>query len=305
MAKYAENLIGNWEFDQYEPLREVAQIGYQTNWDKLTNDLNNLNEQLAQNFKNARISHNKALLDNSIASYANMYNAENNLANRGLTGSGLMNVYNAENTRQIGDSNTQLMENLMAANKANVEGSLSGLDTYATGVSKLADDLANDLAGITNAETDNLQNYRNLVSDISESAAVRASSKSGSGGEEDEELDKIYQLITIKDIMGDSTTDDSSKYYDLVRDAAITPEQAERILSSYNYNKVSDKISSQQNKLNKANKTLSNYTSISPNYPMVWWVDNLSVKPKQNRLNELNKELSQYTYEDLKNILGY
>ena len=303
MTSYAKNLIGDWETEQFEPLRQVAQAQYQTNWNKLTNDLNNLNEQLDRNFKNARIQYNNALSDTAKNSYLRLYNAEQDLANRGLTGSGLLNVYNTRNTEQLGKENNDLLQNLMSANKANVEGGLSGLDTYARSATDLAGDLANDLAGITDEEGDNLRAYSDLVSRISESAANR--SLQYNTDKNDEETDRLYQLITINDIMNSEDTDDSTKFSELVTEAAVSPEQAERILSSYNYNKVSDKISLQQNKLNKANKTLSNYTNISPDHAMAWWVNNLSVKPKQNKLNELNQELSQYTYEDLKNILGY
>lgn len=303
MARYAQNLIGDWETEQFEPLRQVAQAQYQTNWNKITNDFNNLNEQLAQNFKNARIQHNNAILNSSRDAYSRMYNAEQNLANRGLTGSGLLNTYNAINTEQTGQTNNALMEDLMNANKANMEGRIAGLDTYANNVAKLSGNLADELAGITGAEGDNIRQYKNLVSDLNESYASR-SAKYGSGSDEDKELDDIYQLITINDIMNDDETDDTTKYHELVGDAAVTPEQAERILSSYNYNKTSKNIQNRQNRLNEIKYYVDkNYRRI--NNPMAWWVDQLSIKPKQNKINELNKELSNYTYEDLKDIMGY
>lgn len=322
MTSYAKNLIGDWETDQFEPLRQVAKAQYQTNWNKLTNDLNNLNEQLDQNFKNARIQYNNALSDTAKNSYLRLYNAEQDLANRGLTGSGLLNVYNTENTERLGEENNALLQNLMSANKANVEGGLSGLDTYARNATDLAGNLANDLAGITDAEGDNLRAYNDLVSSISESAANR--SLKYSTDKDDEETDRLYQLITINDIMNSEDTDDSAKFSELVTDAAVSPEQAERILSSYNYNKVNAKIEDNQRLLKKSKDNLEKYknakfingltgftTLQSPNNPLAairglgYGITKLNENNRTKKLNELNKELSKYTYEDLKNILGY
>lgn len=322
MTRYAKNLIGDWETEQFEPLRQVAQSQYQTNWNKLTNDLNNLNEQLDRNFKNARIQYNNALSDTAKNSYLRLYNAEQDLANRGLTGSGLLNVYNTKNTEQLGEENNALLQNLMSANKANVEGGLSGLDTYARNATNLAGDLANDLAGITDAEGDNLRAYNDLVSSISESAANR--SLKYSTDKNDEETDRLYQLITINDIMNSEDIDDSTKFSELVTDAAVSPEQAERILSSYNYNKVNTKIEDNQRLLQKSKNNLEKYknakfingltgftTLQSPNNPLAairglgYGITKLNENNRTKKLNELNQELSKYTYEDLKNILGY
>lgn len=295
MARYAENLIGDWEKDQYEPLRDVAQLQYNTDWDKLTNDFNRLNEQLAQNFKNARIEHNKALIDNAQNSYMRLYNAERDLAKRGLTGSGLMNVYNAANTAQIGEENNKALKALMEANKATMEGSLSGLDKYSRSVADLAGDLGDQLAGITDAEGDNLRQYANLVSDITESERSRALRNTEANAED--ESDKLYQLYTINEILLDEETTDDEKYYDLLRDAGTTPEQAERIISSYNHSKVSQTVNKFDNKLARTNANLS---KLKPGQRSPLLVDYYTKK-----LNDAKTDLSKYTYEDLKNIMGY
>ena len=321
MARYAENLIGDWEKDQYEPLREVAQLQYNTNWDKLTNDFNRLNEQLAQNFKNARIEHNKALIDNAQNSYMRLYNAEQDLAKRGLTGSGLMNVYNAANTAQTGEENSKILKSLMEANKATMEGSLSGLDKYSRGVADLAGDLGDRLAGITDAEGDNLRQYANLVASINESAAERADSYSRANAEKSlaDEQDDIYQFLAIKDILSDDETDDETKYYDLIKDAAVTPEQAERILSSYNYNKTSTKLEDKKSALAKTEDNIRDYLDSDLLINKIAYSQPFTTLPRalgltynlakntrnKNDVKKLERELSKYTYEDLKDIMGY
>ena len=313
MTKYAQNLIGDWETEQFEPLRQVAQKTYQTNWDKLTNDFNSLNEQLAQNFKNARIQHNNALLENARNSYMRMVNAEQNLANRGLTGSGLLNTYDAMNTQQTGQENNAALQALMNTNKANIEGRLSGLDVYNKNLNDLSGDLLDNLSGITDAEGDNLRNYVNLVADLNESQASRAAKYAIENGKEklEEDVDRIYQFLAIKDVLADADTTSDEKYFDLIKDAGVTPEQAEKIISSYDYTQTSDKLKSQQQKLDKLNSytdkinTNSRYvntlTDIFLKTPLDFW----SINPTNKRISKLSDELKNYTYEDLKDIMGY
>lgn len=313
MTKYAQNLIGDWETEHYEPLRQVAQKTYQTNWDKLTNDFNSLNEQLAQNFKNARIKHNTEILDNYRNSYNRMSNVEQDLATRGLTGSGLLNVYDAMNTQQLGQENNAVLQELMDANKANVEGRFSGLDTYAKNLSRLSGDLGDDLAGITDAEGENLREYINLVSSINESYTSRNNEYALKQAEDDleKEQDELHQFLAIKDILADEETTADEKYYDLVRDAGVTPEQAKRIVSSYNYNITSEKLKAQQQKLGKLNSYTDNINSNSTfvnklsdiflKTPLDFW----SINPTNKKISKLSDELKNYTYEDLKDIMGY
>lgn len=61
--KYAENLIGNWEKDIYEPQKQVTKDIYQTNWNKLTNDYNTVRDKLNRNFQLAREQYANTLND--------------------------------------------------------------------------------------------------------------------------------------------------------------------------------------------------------------------------------------------------
>lgn len=331
MANYAKNLIGDWETEQFEPLRQVAQKTYQTNWDKLTNDFNSLNEQLAQNFKNARIQHNDALLNNARNSYMRMVNAEQNLANRGLTGSGLLNTYDAMNTQQTGQENNAALQTLMDANKANIEGRFSGLDVYNKNLNELSGDLLNNLSGITDAEGDNLRKYANLVADLNESQASRAANSAieNRKAELEEYKDSMYQFLAIKDILADEETDTNTKYYDLIRDAGVTPEQAEKIISSYSYTQTSEKLKDAQNRLQKSKDKTSEYKNadamnslaltslmaagvINPALALIpaargigYGINKMNEGYRTKKVDKLSNELSTYTYEDLKDIMGY
>ena len=110
---YAENLIGNWETNQYEPQRQVVRDVYRTNWNKLTSDLNTLKDQLNRNFERAKITYGDTLGQTTNDSFSRMYNVENNLANRGLTGSGLINRYNQSDIAKKGDETNTALSKLL------------------------------------------------------------------------------------------------------------------------------------------------------------------------------------------------
>lgn len=303
MIKYAQNLIGDWETEQFEPLREVAQNKYQANWDKLSSDFANLNEQLAHNFQRARVKHNSAVLDNARNSFNRMYNVEQDLANRGLTGSGLMNVYNAMNSEQQGQENNAALQELMDANKTNVEGRFNALDSLAQGMGDLSSRLGDELSGITEAEGDNLRTYRNLIGSISESAANRAiesasSSLSGKMADlEDEETDR-YRKLSIYETLNDDTLSDDDKYKALVTELDVPVGDALKAISSYNYTKV-------QNKITAAKTNLLDYVKKKPiiNSTLSNSIKALNTKSKLNNIDKLEKQLNDYTYTDLYDLL--
>lgn len=283
MTNYVKNLIGDWETEQFEPLRQVAQKTYQTNWDKLTSDFNSLNEQLAQNFKNARIQHNNALLENARNSYMRMVNAEQNLANRGLTGSGLLNTYDAMNTQQTGQENNEALQTLMDANKANIEGRFAGLDTYNRNLNDLSGDLLDNLSGITDAEGDNLRNYRNLIADLSESYNNRNSKYSTQSAENDleEEEQEFYRRKGILETLNNSELSDYEKRKILINEYDLVLDNTNKALETMQYLKA-------VNDYDEYNRrSVKNYFG-----------------NRNKKLQEYDNEISKYTYSDLWDLMN-
>ncbi len=268
MTRYAQNLIGDWETEQFDPLREVAQNKYQANWDKLSSDFANLNEQLAHNFQRARVKHNTDVLNNARNSFNRMYNVEQDLASRGLTGSGLMNVYNTMNTQQHGQENNIALEELMSANKANIEGRFSALDNLAQGMGDLSSKLGDELSGITDAEGDNLRAYRDLIGSLSESAAGRASANASAGAERDLENDEqeFYRRLGILETLNNKDLDDYQKRVILINEYDLPLLDTEKAMSSAMYKQTEDKLlKAIDKKFNSKNhrkyaKELKNYT---------------------------------------------
>lgn len=292
--KYAENLIGNWETSQYEPQRQITKDIYQTNWNKLTNDLNTLNAQLESNFERARQQYSGSLQDTTENSFRNMYNAETNLANRGLASSGLLNNINQANIASVGNAVNKDLGSLLDTNKASIESSISGLNTYGSTINRLAANLADDLGGITDAETKNLQNYYNLVSDLIESASKREASNASSRAsikqqqaEKDLEndLENKYRLLQVLETLDDENLTDNAKRTVLTRELNLTAKQADDAISAKNYRTTSEKLDKQY--MSFRNASIPDIRNI-----------------RENRVRNTKNELTNYSYKDLYDILN-
>lgn len=324
MTRYAENLIGKWEDDQFEPQRLAVQNTYNTNWEALTNDFNNLKDQLERNQKLAQLEYGGQIGDIQNNAYDRTSQYYQNLANRGLSSSGMVDQLSRANTEATGQEVDKALEGLLSVTSEGVKALSDAGHNLALEQQDLNRGLADDLGAISDAEAANAQAYANLVASITQSADQRRASYGGGSKDEDEEYDEIYQLITIKDIMNNPETSDDDKYFELVKDAAVTPEQAEKILSSYNYNKISDELSKAQSTYNENTRNLKAYNPVAegsnpvtnalvmvnPVTATARWGIGLpivkhSVKSSEKNLNKLQKDIEKYTYEDLKDIMGY
>ena len=198
---YAENLIGNWERDIYAPQAQVTKDVYQTNWNALTNNYNTLKDKLARNFDLAQKEYANTLNNVQNTSFNRMNSANIDLANRGLSGSGVLNRIEQADTQIKGQDVDKALADLLATNNASIEGSYQGLNALGQGQSNLAADLAGDLGKLTDAEAANAQQYAGLLAGIGENAAQRAASRAGSGGgktKEEEDLE-VYDVPNAAD----------------------------------------------------------------------------------------------------------
>ena len=316
---YAENLIGNWETNQYEPQRQVVRDVYRTNWNKLTSDLNTLKDQLNRNFERAKTTYGDTLGQTTNDSFSRMYNVENNLANRGLTGSGLINRYNQSDIAKKGDETNTALSKLLDTNEQGISGLISGVSNYGGKLNSLAGDLADDLGGISDKERANAQQYANLVSSIIESAEDRdlakyKSSMSRKQEETDEETNLILRRLGIMKTLGDDTLSDNEKLLSLVNDYDMKADDAVSAMNSVRYTNTKDKLDAAKQRLNKLtmnsleyvnpNNRLNNIPGVSSIRKGASYVYDLFRDAQQNRVNSLNDELSNYTYKDLAELIN-
>ena len=264
--KYAENLIGNWERDIYEPQKDVTRAIYNTNWDRLTNDFNAVKEKLARNFELARNEYNNVLSNVQDTSFDRMQNAYTDLANRGLSSSGMQDLTVQADTQAKGQQVDEALASLLAQNNATANSLAEGVMNLGEEQTKLAGNLAQDIGKLTDADAANAQQYANLLGGIGESAAQRAAARaaarasSGASKKDDERKKKADEMerkrLIANALMSNELTDDEKAAY-LNIELNVPSQAALDAVKVYNNNKLLDetlpKIENLENKLNSYN----------------------------------------------------
>lgn len=320
--KYAEDLIGNWETKQYEPVRQITQNIYQTNIDKLANDFSALKDKLARNFANAQLDYKNTMNAVQNESFNRMRNANIDLANRGLSSSGVGNLATQADIQQKGQDVDKALADLLSVNNASIEGLTSGVMNLGEKQSSLAGDLAGDLGGITEKEAANAQQYANLIAGIGENAAQRAASRARSGGssrsgksKKESEADEVKRRILIADTLASKDlTDDQKKQY-LNTYLGVPGDTAIAAVDGYNMNNQlqanRNTISNLQNTISniQANRAAQRASSDSLINRFITSPYNILSLPRaqenraQTQLNKLQNETSGMTYTDLAELL--
>lgn len=321
--KYAEDLIGNWEKDIYAPQKDVTQAIYQTNWNKLSNQYNDVKDKLARNYDLARKKYTNTLNDIQNASFNRMQNANIDLANRGLSSSGIGNLVTQSDTQAKGEDIDRALSSLMQTNQANAEGLTQDVMKLGEGQTSLAGDLAGDIGKLTDADAANTQQYANLIAGISQSAAGRAASRARSGGggsgrrtKKEKEDDELKRRILIADTLSSTDLTDQEKKDYLYKYLDVPAETAVAAVDGYNNNNL---LSANQRKLDRLQTKSDNYAnaaarwkaaSDTSNIPIVRSLGNIFNVP--NSVNQLftkpaiertQNNMSNLTYTDLYELL--
>lgn len=301
---YAENLIGNWEKDIYEPQKQVIKDIYQTNWNKLTNDYNTVKEKLARNFKLAREEYANTLNDVQNSSFNRMNNANIDLANRGLSNSGMMDLITQADTQSKGEDVDKALASLLNTNNASLSGLAEGVIDLGSGQNSLAGDLSGDIGKLTDADAANMQQYGGLLGSVGESAAGRAASRSGSGRTKDEKEDEeFYRILGIITTLNDDELSDDDKRVALVNNFDIDIDTTNKAIKGYNDNNL---IDTTNDKIKKMQNSLSPWASaaVNPNLPpWVKFISNIGLGAKRNKIEEQKNKINGLTYSDLNEIL--
>ena len=316
--KYAENLIGNWEKDIYEPQKQVTKDIYQTNWNKLTNDYNTVRDKLNRNFQLAREQYANTLNDVQNSSFNRMNNANIDLANRGLSSSGMLDLVSQADTQSKGEDVDKALASLLNTNNATLTGLSEGVMDLGSKQSELAGDLSGDIGKLTDADAANMQQYGGLLGSIGESAAGRAGARSGGGSSRlkkaEEEQNELYRRMGIVDTLNDDTLSEQEKKIILTSMYDMPIQDANDAISAQNYTNTKTKLDKANRNLNRLNSNALEYSN--PNNPLnnidvvrtirkgASGINDLLRKNAQNKVDKLNDELSNYTYEDLWNILN-
>lgn len=319
--KYAEDLIGNWETGQYEPQRTVTQDIYQTNINKLANDFGALKDKLARNFENAQREYANTMNAVQNQSFNRMRNANIDLANRGLSTSGVGNLITQADVQQKGEDVDKALGNLLDVNNAGVEGLTSGVMNLGQKQTALAGDLAGDLGGITDKEAANAQQYANLIAGLGNSAANRAASRRSSGGggstkkvKEQEEADELKRRRLIADTLSSNEISDTDKAIYLYQYLDVPLDTARAAVKGYNDNITLEttqnqlnNLQEQANRYNDAARTLSDFGNQNDLFYALSSIPNvyndLALSSNRRRTEKLQKDIEDLSYTDLYELL--
>lgn len=320
--KYAENLIGNWNKDIYEPQKGVTKDIYQTNWNKLSNDYNALKDKLARNFELAQMNYTNTLNNVQSDSFNRMRNANIDLANRGLSSSGMLDLITQGDIQQKGQDVDKALADLLNTNKANIEGLTEDVINLGKEQSSLASDLAGDIGKLTAADAENAQQYAGLIGGIGENAAQRAASRARSGGGSraskiKAEADEIGRKIRIADVLESTDLSDKEKAHYLITYLDVPSQKALDAVSAYNNNV---KLQANRQKIANINDKIGDLAASSANWKTnaykyipsqagkfligdVLNYPNSRLISNQNTKKKLENEISGMTYTDLAKLL--
>lgn len=234
---YAKNLVGNYDKTYLDENRKVLKDSYLTNWKRLQQTYDNLVQSLEQDRQRNQLAFNKGLTNVSENSFDNMKNSMSNLATRGLTGSGAVDLATQQDTTVKGQAVDRLLSSI-GSNMTNNIGNLVKANTnLAEQQSGLNTNLADALAGVGNKDLGNQWNYMETVSDITSSkdardaeAAIRAARTSASKGldEEEQEWARRKLLLSLAYDLDPETlkpNEDAIDYQALYKEAKTDDER--------------------------------------------------------------------------------
>ena len=163
---YAEGLVGDLDRSAYNQQRDVAQNVYNTNWQNVQNQYRNLQDKLKLQQQRANAEYAEGLINVAENAFNRERTGSGNLANRGLSASGLTNILNQADTAQKGEEISKLL-------KKSGGTSLETADKLGQATTKFADEgtglmgkLANTLGDIGDAETAMQNRYNQTLASI-------------------------------------------------------------------------------------------------------------------------------------------
>lgn len=302
MAKgraYAENLVGPLDRSFYDAQRQVVQQSNQTNWESLQNQYKNLTDQLKRKQEQANIDFANGLVGVAEQSLGRMSNANKDIANRGLSSSGITDLVNQSDTATKGEQILKLLGAAGDIATATAGQLAESNSTYANKAAKLNNDLAGALGDINAGDIAAQMNYNRGLAGIAEDmeareadnalqAAQRALSaaSSGSSVEAEDERSEFARRVAIGEVLSNGALSDQQKINALKIELGV--DNAARVLDSYKknstktetYNITESELRKAANKAN--NKTIkTKSTKINSLEPVDY--GNLDISPTPTR----------------------
>lgn len=225
--EYAEGLVGALDRSAYNQQRDVAKNTYNTNWQNVQNQYKNLQDKLKLQQQRANAEFAEGLVNVAENSFNRERQGSGNLANRGLSASGLTNILNQADTAQKGEEIGNLLKKSGAVSVDTADRLSQATSKAASEGTGLLGKLANTLGDIGDAETALQNQYNNVLAGIAGAmdereannalqAAQRASRGGGSGKSQElidaeNALDEFYRKAAINEVLSSPDMDDQQK----------------------------------------------------------------------------------------------
>lgn len=230
--EYAEGLVGALDRSAYNQQRQVAQNVYNTNWQNVQNQYKNLQDKLKLQQQRANAEYAEGLVDVAENSFNRERQGSANLANRGLSASGITNLFNQADTLQKGEDIKKLLKKSGNVSAESAEQLSKGTTKFANEGADLLGKLADSLGDIGDAETALQNRYNQTLAGIAgamdqreannelqamQRALNRASSRSSSSGKSRElsklenQLTDFQKRVTINEILANNELTDNQK----------------------------------------------------------------------------------------------
>lgn len=216
--EYAENLVGALDRSGYGQQRTVAQNAYNTNWENVQNQYRNLQDKLKLQQQKANRDFAEGLVDVAESSFNRQRSGSGNLANRGLSASGLTNILSQADTAQKGEDISRLLKNAGDISVGTADKLSQANAKYAQESTNLMGKLANTLADIGDAETAAQNRYNQTLAGIAESkdkrdaaAALQAAQRGSSKSSAQSELNEFLKRAAINEVLASPDMSDDQK----------------------------------------------------------------------------------------------
>lgn len=319
--EYAEGLVGALDRGAYNQQRDVAKATYNTNWENVQNQYKNLQDKLKLQQQRANRDFAEGLVNVAENSFNRERQGSGNLANRGLSASGLTNMLNQADTAQKGEDIGNLLKTAGAIS-ADTAGKLSQATSKAASEETgLLGKLANTLGDIGDAETALQNRYNNTLAGIAGAmdereannalqAAQRAARGGGGSGKSQElidaenELDEFYRKAAINEVLTSPDMNDQQKanylgiMFGINGSGNIVDAYNKNANATNNYNARLNELQTAANKQQRQNSyaqnILNQYNRSQQLQNNLLGNRNAGVFPLNN-----NNNSSRYTMEDV------
>ena len=322
---YAENLVGALDRSGYQKQRDAITQAYNTNWQNIQNQYKNLTDKIKRQQEQANEDFANGLVQVASDSFDRMSQSNQDLANKGLTLSGIGNLMVQSDTQMKGDEIGKLLKSVGATMSEGAEQLKDANQKIASQENELNKGYGSSLGDVGDSETAAQNAFNNALADIAEAmearqdnndlaAKQRAASGSGRSGtsKEEEELNEFYKKMAITEILSSEDMTDRQKSNSLA--ILFGTKNSDRVVDAFNKNSTATdtrnaKIKELRDQANKIQKDyiLSN-REINPYMNnMLSYEDRLNGNNIGKTLSYAPRQVIEYpnpAQEELDNLLN-